>query len=140
MTDQLSDLVELTDLLHLRALDVYRQRTASVTRTQGSLDEISVLRTAAQADTQSVDARRMVGSDAMWQGWLAIRTTALQQEMAINRALQIEGLSHAQSTFAKLDAARGLQKAQRAALDKRRAGREAETLDWLSMLRSWKSS
>lgn len=137
MSNPIKDLVTVSDILHERAMEQYRDRTAEAQRVQAELDEMDRLRAAMQADTQSLGARRLAGVDTMWQGWLARRRTMLQQEMAISRARQMESFARAQTSNARLDAAEDLMRQEQAARRTALQKKEADTLDWLSAMRTW---
>ncbi|MBS0123653.1 hypothetical protein [Thetidibacter halocola] len=137
MTDPLKAVVTVSDLLNERAMEQFRDRTAETQRVQAELDELDRLRATMQADTQSLGARRLAGADTMWQGWMARRRMTLQQEMAIARARQMESFSRAQTSHARLGAASDLLRQQQEARREARARKEADTLDWLSAMRSW---
>ena len=137
MIRPIDDIVTVTDLLHARALDQYRERSAETQRVQDELDELDRLRAAVQADTESLGARRLAGADTMWQGWIAQRRTRLQQEMAIARARQLESLGRMKGTFAQLDAARSIAHDEAHARRMDKLKKEADNLDWLSTMTGW---
>lgn len=140
MTSDLDDLVAVTDMLHQRALDDFKRNSRNVEAIDAELSEIQELRTAAQADQTSLEARRLLGSDTVWQGWLAGRTTELQQKKAMARALQLDSLIRAQKTFARTDAASALVQADRKEARSLRQKNEADRLDWLSAQSRWQQN
>lgn len=140
MTSDLDDLVAVTDILHQRALDDFRRNSRNVEAIDAELSEIQRLRTEAQADQTSLEARRLLGSDTVWQGWLAGQTTDLQQKKAMARALQLDSLIRAQKTFARTDAASALVQADRKEARSLRQKNEADRLDWLSAQSRWQQN
>ncbi|MCR8549513.1 hypothetical protein M4578_16910 [Salipiger sp. P9] len=134
MTDDIGALLRVTALLRERALESYRRDLMEELRLQDEQRRIDAMRHGAFADRESLDARRLIGADTLWQGWLARRRGEINRDIALSRARQAHSIAHARRAFARDEAAREV--AQREALARRQArlAEEEARLEDLSRL------
>lgn len=134
MSEDLKALLNVTSLMRERALEGYRRDRAEETGLAAELGRIDAMRQAAHAQTDSLDTRRLMGADTLWQGWLARRRGEINREIALSRAKQAHSLVAARKAFSRDEAARSLVEQSRTDLAEARYKREERTLEDLSHL------
>ncbi|MBN9886117.1 hypothetical protein [Salipiger abyssi] len=137
MTQNMDELLRVTALLRERALESYRRDLAEESRLQAEQARIDGLRQATFAEADSLDARRLLGADTLWQGWLAQRRGEINQGIAMARARQAHSAAAARLAFARDEAAKEV--ARHEAAERRSAllAEEDSRLDALSRLSSY---
>lgn len=135
MTSGIDDLVQVTDTLCEQALEAHRRNVAKSQSIAQEVAEIDSLRVAAQQDEQGLEARRLVGADTLWQGWIMRRRADLLREAAMARALEGESLAKARTAFARVEASKSIQEDERKKAKHKALLRDAERLDELGTLR-----
>lgn len=135
MNSGINDLVEVTDTLCEQALEAHRRNLAESRRIAQEIEQIDSLRHATRQDDRSLEARRVVGADALWEGWLMRRRADLQREAAMARAYEGESLSKARTAFARAEASKSIQEDQRLKAKQKALLRDADRLDELGTLR-----
>lgn len=134
-SENIKDVIAVTEVLQERALDRHRKNLAESKRLADELAQMDALREAAQQDTRSLEARRATGADTLWQTWMVTRRAMILQEMAMARAREGDSLSQARVAQARFDAALRIEEDARRERRERRLGAEAETIDALARLR-----
>ncbi|MBR9837572.1 MAG: hypothetical protein GYB50_06780 [Rhodobacteraceae bacterium] len=134
MTDDIHALLRVTALLRERALESYRRDRAEEASLQAEQGRIDSLRQEAFADSGSLDPRRMIGADTLWQGWLATRRGEINQGIAMARAKQAHSLLSARQAFSRDEAAREVARREEAARLRARLTAEELRLEALSRL------
>ncbi|MGY9045953.1 MAG: hypothetical protein ACKVKF_02500, partial [Rhodobacterales bacterium] len=74
---------------------------AQETTLRRELEEIENLRYQTLRQEEGAHARRMLGADSLWQGWLAQRRMHLNQELAVLQVRKADSLEDAQTAFAR---------------------------------------
>lgn len=135
MTQDLTELVQISDMLKERALAEHRKNVQESQRIAQEIEQIDTLRQQALRDENSLMARRSVGADALWDSWLMRRRAELMREAAIARAYETESLTRARAAFAKSEASQSVLKDEILARRKDKLRKAADVLDDLSVLR-----
>lgn len=135
MTSGINDLVQVTDTLCEQALEAHRRNLAKSQSIAQEIEEIDSLRVAAQHDGEGLQARRLVGADTLWQGWLMRRRADLMRDAAMARAYEGESLAKARTAFARAEASKSILEDERQKAKKKALLRDADRLDEQSTLR-----
>lgn len=135
MTSGIDDLVQVTDSLREQALEAHRRNVAKSQNIAQEIKEIDALRVAAQQDGDGLEARRLVGADTLWQGWLMRRRADLMRDAAMARAHESESLGKARTAFARAEASKSILEDERIKAKRKALLRDADRLDELGTLR-----
>lgn len=133
----MDELLRVTLLLRERALERYRLDLAEEMRLQAEQGRIDGLRQAAFAAADSLDARRFLGADTLWQGWLAQRRGEINRGIAMARARQAHSIAAARLAFARDEAAKEVARREAAERRSARLAEEDIRLDALSRLAAY---
>lgn len=133
------DLLKVTAILRDRALESYRRDLAEETRLKEELEQIHALRRAAHGSEETIDARRLIGADTLWQGWLTRRQAEINRNMAMARAKQAHSVAAARTAFARDKAANSVARSAENAARQRRDAREEAEIEHLARLRRLRS-
>ncbi|KAA8609833.1 hypothetical protein AL036_01730 [Salipiger aestuarii] len=134
MSSEIDDLLRVTALLRERALESYRRDLSEEMRHQGELDRIDGLRQQSFSDHDSVDPRRMLGADTLWQGWLSKRRGEINRAIAMSRAKQAHSMAAACLAFSRDEAAKDVSRQQIAKRRTELMAREESQLEELSQM------
>lgn len=134
MSSEIDDLLRVTALLRERALESYRRDLSEEMRHQGELDRIDGLRQQAFDDRESVDPRRLLGADTLWQGWLSKRRGEINRAIALSRAKQAHSMASARLAFSRDEAAKDVSNQEKLKRRTERMAREETQLEELSRM------
>ncbi|MFY0620357.1 MAG: hypothetical protein JXQ89_01540 [Pelagimonas sp.] len=137
MKTEYDELITVTEMLRERALEKHRVNLAASHALAQELGEIDHMREEAQKDIMDISARRMVGADTAWQGWLLQRRAEVLQRTAMARAKEAQSLTDARKAYSRAEAALELQKEIQEKVKRKRLETQADTLDALSTMRNW---
>ncbi len=101
MATDFEDLQKITAILEEQALARHRTILERETGLRQELAEIETLRHQSLRQDDHAHARRMLGADGLWQGWLAERRMRLNQDLAMLQVRKAESLNTAQTAFAR---------------------------------------
>jgi hypothetical protein len=135
VTSQYDDLTKATGLLLERDLESHRRNLAESARLAAELAQIDGLREAAQADSETIGARQILGADALWQGWLVRKRAEVLRSTAMARAQEADSLARARTAFSRAEAARTLAEEDALKRKKRRLKAETDAMEALGVLR-----
>lgn len=135
METEFSELVRVTEVFKERALEKHRRNLEASQKLADELTQIDTLRQAAQADTESLGARRMMGADALWQGWLVRKRAEILRQSAMARAHEMDSLAQARTAFSRAEAATTLEEEARETAKRKMLTRQADALDALTVMR-----
>lgn len=108
MNSEIDNLLQVTALLRERALESYRRDLNEERMHQGELDRIDGLRQQSFDNDDSLDTRRMLGVDTLWQGWLSRRRGEINRAIALSRAKQAHSMAAARLAFSRDEAAKSV--------------------------------
>ncbi len=134
MSSDIDELLKVTALMRERALESYRRDVAEEARHQGELDRIDGLRQQSFDDRESVDTRRLLGADTLWQGWLSKRRGEINRAIAMSRAKQAHSMATARLAFSRDEAAKNVSQQEKQARRTKKAAHEETQLEELSRL------
>lgn len=134
MSSDIDELLRVTALLRERALETYRRDLNEERLHQGELDRIDGLRKQAFDERESVDTRRMLGMDTLWQGWLSKRRGEINRAIALSRAKQAHSIASARLAFSRDAAANEVAGKERQARKVAKFAHEEMRLEELSRM------
>ena len=129
------EMAAVTRILLERELDIHRQNLNRSRQIEGELVQIDTMRAAAQSDTDGISARKILGADTLWQGWLLNKRADVQRRMAGSRALELISRDKARLAFSRLQAVEHLIDEDTKANLRKRDLAEAETVEALGRLK-----
>jgi hypothetical protein len=132
MATDFEDLQQITALLEERALARHRTILDQETALRQELAEIESLRHKSLRQDDHAHARRMLGADGLWQGWLAERRMRLNQDLAMLQVRKGESQTAAQMAFARNQVTADLSRQDRDTARRKRQARSERRLEELS--------
>jgi hypothetical protein len=134
MSKGFDELCKATQLLEEQALDRHRRVLDERNRLEQEMAQIEELRRKGQSDGDSLPARRAIGADTLWQGWVMQRRAEVLQRSALCRAREEASFALAQQSFARHRALEALALQERQKQRNRSLQKQAQTLEALGLL------
>ncbi|SNR37131.1 hypothetical protein [Puniceibacterium sediminis] len=129
MSTEFDDIREITAIMEERALAKHRDVLAQEAAVNREIVEIEKLRYQTLRQDDGAQARRMLGADGLWQGWLAQRRMHLNQDLAMLRVRKADSLHAAQTAFARHQVTTNLASDARAEQHQRRISQSERRLE-----------
>lgn len=130
-------ILQVTEILKEKALETHRRNLEESQRLADELEQIDALFRAVQADQDSIGARQILGSDALYQGWLLRRRGEILRKAAKARANLHDSMEKARTAWSRAEAAAELDQKERSDRRDKLLARQADTLDELTRLRDF---
>lgn len=131
--DEIARLAAMLEERAMQSLRTAKQEGDSIRARIAGIDE---MRTRAREEACQLDARQLIGADALWQDWLLRERAGLRRQEAIARAREEQTRDVARDAFARREAAERLVAEERAGRRARVFKRDADVLDALGVLRN----
>ena len=134
---QYEPLLQVTEILKETALEQHRRNLDESQRLADELEQIDALFRAVQEDQTTIGARQILGSDALYQGWLLRKRAEILRKAAMARARVHDSMEKARTAWSRAEAAAELDQKDRHAARSRALARQADTLEELTRLRGF---